>query len=125
MSGRMCGVSLDFEALSCYGVDSNKKAISKAVKSGKSKPKSLADSFEKENLGYWSNPDGKEFFSTFRSKISMSEDTKNQDGSRSEEDDQNSMLVPELGNGDNNEKLQSEQNSVISEISLNAKDETF
>ena len=52
MSSRMCGVSLDFEALSRYSIDSNKKAITKAIKAGKSKPKSLVDSFDKENLGY-------------------------------------------------------------------------
>ena len=80
MLSRTHGVSLDFEALSHYGVDSNKKGISKAAKAGKSKPKSLADSFEKENLGYWSDPDGKEYFSNFSSKSIMSEDAKNQDG---------------------------------------------
>ena len=52
MSSRTHGVSLDFQALSHYGIDSNKKAITKAVKAGKSKPKALVDSFDKETLGY-------------------------------------------------------------------------
>ena len=86
MLSRTCGVSLDFEALSQYGIDSNKKAITKAIKAGKSKPKALVDSFDKENLGYWSDPDGKEFFSNFSSKCIMSDDAKNQNGSSDAED---------------------------------------
>ena len=122
MSSRMCGVSLDFKALSCYGIDSNKKAIMKAIKAGKSKPKALVDSFDKENLGYWSDPDGKEYFSNFSSKCIMSDNTKNQNG-RSDAEDQNSTLIAKIGSGDANEELNSGQNSVVSEVSLIAKDD--
>ena len=119
----MHGVSHDFQALNHCGIDSNKKAISKAAKAGKSKPKSLTDSFEKENLGYWSNPDGKEYVSNFSLKINMSKDAKNKDSGGSDEDDQNSTILLEISNGDNNEVLDSRQNSVISEILLNAKED--
>ena len=122
MSRRTHGVSLDFEALSHYGVDSNKKAITKAIKAGKSKPKALVDSFDKENLGYWSDPDGKEYFSNFSSKCIVSDNMKNQNGG-SDTEDQNSTLIAEIGGGDANEELNSGQNSVVSEVSLVAKDD--
>ena len=122
MSSRTCGVSLDFEALSRYGIDSNKKALTKAMKSGKSKPKALVDSFDKKNLGYWSDPDGKEYFSNFSSKCIMSEDAKIQDGG-SDDEDQNSTLTAEIGSGDANEDINSGQNSVVSKVLLVAKDD--
>ena len=112
MSSRTHGVSLDFKALSHYGVDSNKKAITKAMEQGKSKPKALVDSFDKENLGYWSDPDAKEYFSNFSSKCIMSDDVKNQDGG-SDAEDQNSTLIAEIDSGDANEDINSGQNSVV------------
>ena len=117
----MHGISLDFEALSWYSIDSNKKAITKAIKAGKSKPKALVDSFDKENLGYWSDPDGKEYFSDFSSKCIVSDDAKNQNGG-SDAEDQNSTLIAKIGGGDAAEDLNSGQNSVVSEVSLVAKD---
>ena len=122
MSSRTRGVSLDFKALSHYGVDSNKTAITKAIKAGKSKPKALVDSFDKENLGYWSDPDSKEYFSNFSSKCIMSDDVKNQNGS-SDAEEQNSTLIAKTGSRDANEELNSGQNSVVSEVSLVAKDD--
>ena len=65
VSGRTHGISLDFEALNKYGVDSNRKTVSKACKTEKSRPKCLSNDFSKESLGYWSDPDGKEYFSNF------------------------------------------------------------
>ena len=118
----MRGVSLDFKALSRYGVDSNKKAITKAIKAGKSKPEALVDSFDKENLGNWSNPDGKEYFSNFSSKCIMSDDVKNQNGG-SDAEDQNLTLIAKIGSGEAAEELDSGQNSVVSEVSLVAKDD--
>ena len=122
MSSRTHGISLDFKALSRYGLDSNKKAITKAMKAGKSKPKALVDSFDKENLGYWSDPDGKEYFSKFSSKYIMSDDVKYQDGS-SDTEDRNLTLIAEIGSRDANEDINSGQNSVVSEVSLVAKDD--
>ena len=51
----------------------------------------------------------------------MSDDAKNQNGS-SDAEDQNSTLIAEIGGGDAAEDLHSGQNSVVSEVSLVAKD---
>ena len=60
-SNRTRGVNLDFGALSRYGVDSNKKILTKAVKAAKMKPKSLGSCFEKDDMNYWSDPTGVNF----------------------------------------------------------------
>ena len=94
------------------------------MKAGKSKPKALVDSFDKENLGNWSDPDCKEYFSNFSSKCIMSDDVKNQDGG-SDTEDQNLTLIAKIGSGDANEDINSGQNSVVSEVSLVAKDDNM
>ena len=56
--GRMHRISLDFKALNRYSINSNRKAISKAQKAGKSRPKCLSSDFSKESLGDLSITDG-------------------------------------------------------------------
>ena len=60
-SNRTRGVNLDFGALSRYGVDSNKKILTKTAKAAKIKPKSLGSCFEKDDMNYWSDPTGVNF----------------------------------------------------------------
>ena len=52
VNGRTHGINLDFEALNKYGVNSNRKTVTRPIKSGKSRPKCLSDDFSKESLGY-------------------------------------------------------------------------
>ena len=103
-------------------------SLSKALKAGKSRPKCLSSDFSKESLGYWSNPDGKEFFSNFSLNVTM-ENQNIQDGHQMDDernddnnDDNNSTLTVENQNDDIQEDLplDSGQNSVVSEVSLDA-----
>ena len=51
MSSRTHSVSLDFEALSHYGINSNQKGNNKGhEKWGNLRPKALVDSFDKEGI---------------------------------------------------------------------------
>ena len=63
--GRMHGISLDFEALNKFSLDSNRKVQCKARRSREDCSKSLSDQFGKEGLGYRSNPDGNNYFKNF------------------------------------------------------------
>ena len=64
------GIKLDFEALSRYGVDSNKKVLTKkATRANQIKPKSLGDLVETDKFGYWSDPAGEKFLSDFSSDM--------------------------------------------------------
>ena len=124
MSARTHGINLNFEALSKYGINSHRKAISIVLKAGKSRPKCLSGNFTKESLDHWSNPDGKNFFLNFSLNITM-ENQNTQDGHQTEDegnDDQNSTLTVEIQNDDMQEDLPliSGQNSVVSEVSLYA-----
>ena len=123
VNSRTCGISLDFEALNKYGIDSNRKTVSRPVKSKKSRPKFLSDEFSKESLGYWSDPDGKEYFSNFSSKVTSMEQAE-QDGHQTddEENDHNSTTTVDNQNdeGQDDLPLNLGQNSVVSEISLHA-----
>ena len=59
--------SVDFECLSHYGVDSNRKIITnKGVRPSKSRAKCLENAFDKESLGFWEDSDGKFFFVKFQ-----------------------------------------------------------
>ena len=60
-SNRTRGVNLDFRALSRYGVDSNKKILTKTAKAAKMKPKALGSCFDKDDMNYWSDPTGVNF----------------------------------------------------------------
>ena len=64
------GVKVDFEALSHYGIDSNRKILSKkAVKANQIKPKCLDNLLESDKYGYWSDPAGDKFLSDFSSEM--------------------------------------------------------
>ena len=65
-SMRTRGVSVDFECLSRYGVDSNRKIITnKGIRPSKNRVKCLENAFEKESIGFWEDADGKNFLSNF------------------------------------------------------------
>ena len=73
-------------------------------------------------MGYWSDPDGKEFFSNFSLNVTM-EDQNAPNGHQSDNDfidDQNSTLTVENQNEEMQHylPLNSGQNSVVSEVSF-------
>ena len=123
--GRTRGISLDFEALSKFGLDSNQKIMNKSKRSRKDCSKSLSDQFGKESLGYWSNPDGNNYFENFSMENS---DTAKQNGNSSDKN-QDLTLMQEKANEqevDENETQKSGQNSVVSDaVSLHALDENL
>ena len=80
--GRTHGISLDFEALNKFGLDSNRKVQNKSRRSRKDCSKSLSDQFGKESLGYWSDPDSNNYFENFSMENS---DTGKQNGDSSDE----------------------------------------
>ena len=124
--GRTRGISLDFEALSKFGLDSNRKIMqNKSKRSRKDCSKSLSDQFGKESLGYWSDQDGNNYFENFSMQNS---DTGKQNGDLSDEN-QDLTLTQEKANEqevDENETQKSGQNSVVSDaVSLHALDENL
>ena len=123
--GRTHGISLDFEALNKFGLDSNRKVQYKARRSKKECSKSLSDHFGKESLGYWSDPDSNNYFENFSIKNS---DKQNGDSS-AEESQADLTLTQEKTNEqeiEDNETQRSGQNSVVSDaVFLHANDETL
>ena len=125
--GRTCGISLDFEALNKFGLDSNRKIQHKSRRSRKDCSKSLSDQFGKESLGYWSDPDGNNYFENF-SMENSDRSTGRQNGDSSDEN-QDLTFTQEKANEqevDDNETQKSGQNSVVSDaVSLHAVDENL
>ena len=69
-SNKTRGVKVDFEALSRYGIDSNRKILTKkAIKANQIKPKCLDKLLETDKYGYWSDPAGEIFLSDFSSDM--------------------------------------------------------
>ena len=87
MSHRTCGVSMDFHALSKFGVGSNKKIIHKTTLKPV-KRKNLNLGLTKQELGFWDDADGVEFCKSFDNCSIIMEggdlDAKHNDGSDTE-----------------------------------------
>ena len=127
-SNRTRGVNLDFEALSRYGVDSNKKIMTKAVKAAKIKPKALSSCFEKDDMKYWSDPTGVNFISHSSANESEMDDIEGEaDRSRSKsssldsEDEQNNKTLTKPMSEDdadsfNNQEVAASQKSDKSSV---------
>ena len=125
--GRTRGISLDFEALNKFGLDSNRKIQNKSRRSRKDCSKSLSDQFGKESLGYWSDPDSNNYFENF-SMENSDRSTGRQNGDSSDENE-DLTLTQEKANKqevDDNETQKSGQNSVVSDaVSFHAVDENL
>ena len=64
MSHRTHGVSMDFQALSKFGIDSNKKIIQRPVLKPIKREKLHLD-LTKQELGFWDDANGFEFCKSF------------------------------------------------------------
>ena len=95
MSGNKTrGIKLDFEALSRYGVDSNKKILpKKSSKANQIKPKCLGSLIENDGMGYWSDPSGEKFLSDCSTEMASPDRSKTPQGSESDEERANKTLT--------------------------------
>ena len=88
MSGNKTrGIKLDFEALSRYGVDSNRKIMSKKnSRANQIKPKCLGNLIENDAMGYWSDPSGEKFLSDCSTEMASPDRSRSQHESESDEE---------------------------------------
>ena len=88
MSGNKTrGIKLDFEALSHYGIDSNRKIMpKKSSRANQNKSKCLGNLIENDGIGYWSDPSGENFLSDCSTEMASPDRSRTPHGSESDEE---------------------------------------